>query len=348
MDRNKKIKLAAIFVSLFLATIFIELVSFTYIQLNKANTQEILAWKGYLAHVEDPIYSHILKSGYRDEKFQINADGIRSSMRSVKDDCQSKKAILFLGDSMVYGFAIKQESIFSEILARKLAGFCFINAGVSGYSPAHYNILYSRWAEKIELYATVVFYTEANDLLALGMYEPGPRFDLDGSDLYLVPAGGNVSPPWSILDRIFTETNFGRLLDQLILKGRDFTWLYYRVQLFIQEDDFHAWKIVRAIFTDIQKESDKRGSKVLFVDVPTQNQLRGMSGTQRQDMFRRFSDENGLAYIDLMDEYPEPYAKIFLENDSHWNEDGHELIAGLVEKEIPKFETRISGLTGLD
>jgi len=88
VDRNKTIRIAAVSLSLVLALGVIELVSFTYLQFSKRNTPQIRGLAGFSTHVADPIYGHALKRGYQDSKFQVNSDGLRSSMKSVEENCK--------------------------------------------------------------------------------------------------------------------------------------------------------------------------------------------------------------------------------------------------------------------
>ena len=49
-----------------------------------------------------------------------------------------------------------------------------------------------------------------------------------------------------------------------------------------------------------------------------------------------FCKENQIIYYNLLEHYPEKISKLFFNNDSHWNDLGHEFISSFIMKRILK------------
>ena len=67
-------------------------------------------------------------------------------LRDIELETTSKPAILFLGDSMVWGIGVERRERFTDLLRPRLPDFMLVNAGISGYgTDQEYLLLRKLW-----------------------------------------------------------------------------------------------------------------------------------------------------------------------------------------------------------
>src|SRR3989344_8852946 len=116
-----------------------------------AEYDETLGWK------LKPNYEGVFFSSEYNTNIKNNAQGMR--MNNDVEIKKSKKRIVFLGDSYVWGHGVNEEQRMSNVLQNELSDFEVLNFGVNGYSTDQYYLLLNK---------TVLDYNP--DLVIIGFY----------------------------------------------------------------------------------------------------------------------------------------------------------------------------------
>ena len=282
----------------------------------------------------DPEFGWVLKPNFKKNGIEINSLGFRSS-QEFNFETDFRKKVLLLGDSMVFGFGVFQKSIFSELLNREYKDVIFVNSGVNGYSTWQEYLVLKKYVHQIKPDLIILFYTQEND-----MFE-NPRQDRFHPGVVLMnnePVYQQAKPENKV--PLYQKSMAYRLLNQKVLYGKDFTYLFQKLDFGMRRENSNVWRIAQRILQKMTEIKNEEKIRFVIVDVPTRNQLRNpkMKRT-RQNLLRKLSQEEGLLYYDLLNFYPKNFEPLFLPNDPHWNSNGHQFIAdSLKEKILPEFE----------
>ena len=315
--------------SLFVSVIFLEIISHIYViifQIDIPNTKEEYVESPERAKRFDPELGWSLKPNFTRDDVTINNMGLRSSIDNITEECKSKKLVIILGDSMVYGPGERQQNIFSEVLNRKFSGFCFINTGVEGYSTAQEYLYLERNIDFFKPAIILLFYTQANDMWMNGRrFQFNPYFDTINDKLVYHPPTRRRSVP------LYEHSYMFKLINNKFLKGRDILYVFNRLEFLFRREKSQPWVVTRMLLHEIGNLSRKYKTQLFIIDIPTMNQLSGYTKDfKRQQMLEQASIEEGFIYYNLIDFYPENYKTLFIHNDSHWNRHGHDFIANFV------------------
>ena len=276
----------------------------------------------------DPELGWALRPGFypEDEKTLVNRMGFRSSTEfDFSAPRSGKRRALLLGDSMIFGLGVPQEFIASEVINRESPRWEAVNTGVIAYSTAQEYVIQKKYSPLMKPDAAVLFFTEINDLWWNSRTSgPSAGFSIEGDKLiYHAPRRDNHVP-------LYLRTTFGRLVDQTLLQGKDFTFLKDRLSFELWPERSRVWVVTRRLLIEMKKVADEHHYPLIIVDIPTQRQLRNASANRAQPLLARLSAELGVTYIDLLHYYPRDPFRLYLENDSHWNAEGHRFIAQLL------------------
>lgn len=270
-----------------------------------------------------------LKPGFVSELISVNAQGIRSSKPTLNAAALGdKKRLMLIGDSMLFGVYVRQEAIFSELLQHRQPEIDTVNSGVIGYCTGQELIVLRRSLDWLRPDHVILFFTQQNDILwnpRTDYYNAGFSLDRAG-ELVAHPPRDVHRPPW------YQRLNSYRLLDTRFLSGRDLTYLRHRLDLALRGGDSTSWRITEALLGEIAQLLEVEGIGLTIIDIPTNRQRSQPNASlQRQILLRSFATRMGIDYIDLLDRYPSDSVSLFIPGDSHWNEEGHEFMAGVVE-----------------
>jgi lysophospholipase L1-like esterase len=111
-------------------------------------------------------------------------------LRDIEFEQASKPAILFLGDSMVWGNGVERSERFTDLLRARLPDFTLVNAGISGYGTDQEYLLLTKLWDRIKpdvVMLVVCVQNDRNDNSANVRYEAyKPYFELarDGSGAF--------------------------------------------------------------------------------------------------------------------------------------------------------------------
>jgi hypothetical protein len=84
-------------------------------------------------------------------------------LRDIEHDRTPKPTIVFLGDSLVWGFDVEANERFTEQIRRELPTHRIVNAGVSGYGTDQEYLLLKRIWDKVEPSVVVLMFSVATD-----------------------------------------------------------------------------------------------------------------------------------------------------------------------------------------
>ncbi len=96
-----------------------------------------------------------------DTVVQINSQGFRGPERDYVRNGEVGR-VLVLGDSMIFGFGVEYEEMFTTILERRLPNVEVINLGVSGYSTDQELLLYQSVRRKYGAAVVIVVATHGH------------------------------------------------------------------------------------------------------------------------------------------------------------------------------------------
>src|SRR5689334_9822873 len=88
--------------------------------------------------------------------------------RDIEFERDSRPAMLFLGDSFVWGVDAEADERFTDLLRSRLPGYRTVNAGVSGYGTDQEYLWLQRIWPKIQPSVVVLVFCTANDRLDNG------------------------------------------------------------------------------------------------------------------------------------------------------------------------------------
>ena len=95
----------------------------------------------------------------------IHAHHNSLGLRDVEFVRDSRPAMLFIGDSFVWGLDVEADERFSDLLRPRIPAYNLVNAGVSGYGTDQEYLLLQRLWPKIEPKVVVLIFCTANDRL---------------------------------------------------------------------------------------------------------------------------------------------------------------------------------------
>jgi len=231
-----------------------------------------------------------------------NSNGFRD--QQVHDT--NKPALMFLGDSFVWGYDVENEQIFTSLLQQLQNKYSIYNLGVSGYSTDQEFLLLQQFYQQIKPQTVFLIFTgndsDGNSRNSnYGYYKP--YYQLNGNNLELkgvpVPLAGN----YKMLD---FDRQYPLLAKSHLIKWSASLWHRAERNLAkIQQKQNPTF----AIITNMQQFLQQNNSKLVV-------------GIVDQDLaLQQFLQQNNISYIDLQN------SMRFPEKGQHWNADGHKFVA---------------------
>ena len=265
-----------------------------------------------------------------DVTVRINSRGLRGP-EVPYEKSPGKRRVLFLGDSVPFGYRVNEEDCLvwklPELAASRLT---VVNASVQGYSPwQEYDLLRSEGLRYDPDVVVQVFCP--NDVLdkyqlvpfggkSLG-HRPTLRSPLDWSGLYrMFHAARNA-------DRWLAHAEMGQIA------------LLYSYRRLVQEPDApdvqRAWRITLENMGKITALAHERKLRLMIVFVPHSDQVlrSGPNMTLIQERLAAFAEEAGVPFLDLLPAYRETLHEQDLEighlfvDPLHLTPQGHEIAA---------------------
>jgi hypothetical protein len=326
--------LMSLAVGLVISLGFLELAARIYM-----HTTKIPIRRDPVVFVEDPKGGELFDPGvgwkarpfYRDEVNGVftNNHGMRMSENiDYEPEFYAKPRVLLVGDSMVFGFGVKQPFIFSEVLQREMPQLRVINTGVVGYNNVQEDVTMRRLLPVIRPQLSILFFCEANDALANDRNDHFMPYATLRGDGVVLHEASKYNPP-----SLYKRLDLWPVIDRLLkLRGKDLAYARDFIDLLLRKENSYVMRLETKLIEDIAQVSRSANTKLVIIDVPTFGEMRGEDTRNRvlQAVCRRVN----VRYLNLKDVYPADSASLFLPNDQHWNQKGHRFIASLLENVV--------------
>ena len=282
------------------------------------------------------------KAGVFDTQVTINSRGFRG--REHLDEAPpGVRRIVVLGDSIVWGYGVEDDEVFTSVLEREDAGLEWINLGVSGYGTDQESLLLERegMRYKPDIVLAEVCENDFDENVHDQVYHiyPKPLFALRQGSLLLTNA---PVPRVSLLDRLFYRLETGsylwRLVNSYRISGRILdalkrcargAGLSRSVPLPLSSPD-QPEQLLVSLLGRTKRIAESNGARLaLFIVAPMPQPHRALVS--------RFGEREGVAVIDLDPIFSravsdEGSSALFLRGDLHWTAEGHRVVARALEE----------------
>ena len=242
-----------------------------------------------------------------------NSDGLRDKEYPVQKG--DKYRILFLGDSLTFGWGVKEEETFATLIEENLnkdAPTEVLNFGIGNYNTEQEVNLFIDKGLKYKPDQVVLFYF-INDA------EPTP----EKSSLWFLGYSQFISFYWSRINSLLN--NF--------IPSKSFQEYYESLYL----DDQQGWINSRKAIIQLRDICEKRGIKFQVVLLPELHDVNNEIFNNVYDNLSLFLEENGIDYLNLaklFENYPNQIELWVSYDDAHPNNIAHKKIAEASEKFI--------------
>jgi len=258
----------------------------------------------------NPLIGHVHRPNVEDDLMgvavKINADGLRD--RAYPIERNASRRIIFLGDSLTFGWGVEKSKTFEEILETKLGETKpteIINFGTGNYNTEQEVNLFFEKALKYKPDAVVVFYF-INDA------EPTPQ-----------------KSDWELLGRFRIGTFFwSRVKTALTLLRPDLQFRAYYSGLY--SDQQPGWIAARRAFVALRDACENNGISLRVVLLPDFHALADYPFADEHRKIVAFLRDNGIAARDLAPLFAgetNPSRLWVAPDDTHPNAIAHAMIA---------------------
>jgi lysophospholipase L1-like esterase len=237
---------------------------------------------------------------------RINSDGFRDREYSLaKND---KYRIIFLGDSLTFGWGVEEEDTFANILEEKLNHLRpteIINFGTGNYNTEQEVNLFLEKGLRYRPDEAVLFYF-INDA------EATPK----KACLWFLGYSRIITFYWSRIHELIN----------LLIPSRSFRQYYAN----LYREDERGWKNAQKAFLQLKDACRKNGIELKVVTLPEFHNLENYTFKQEHALVSKFLKDNGIDCLDLAPffaRYENPMELWVARDDAHPNRRGHRLIA---------------------
>ena len=282
--------------------------------------------------------SHIPSGEYGNDEIYYDADRLVSNpdVTHVKKTHSSCLAV-FLGDSFTEAGQVAYRNSFTGILDHD--SDCVIkNYGVSSYSPIFY-LLQWRAVIKATHPTLVVAQLYSNDIAADKNYAELAKKDEHGQ-VIAIPG-----PQGSWLTNQLRKSYLMRFLRKVQLQ---FLWMYenrnqeQHVIAGMVEENPDITTLSAELITSLAREVKASGAQFVLTVVPSKfrliKHLNDSQSPQFSAKWRLFSKKNNIEFMDLTRPFENETLngkQLFFNNDIHFNENGHRVVAAELSKNYP-------------
>jgi len=255
-----------------------------------------------IGHVHKPNKSMELMNVMVD----INSDGMRDKEYPVEKGDAYR--IIFLGDSLTFGWGVQEEDTFATLIEDKLNSSSpteVINFGIGNYNTEQEVNLFIDKGLKYDPDKVVLFYF-INDA------EPTP----EKSGLWFLGYSQFISFYWSRINSLLNN----------ILPSKSFQEYYESLYL----DEQQGWINSRKAIIQLRDICEKKGIKLQVVLLPELHDVSNEIFTNVYDSLSLFLQENGIDYLNLaklFENYPNQIELWVSYDDAHPNNIAHKKIA---------------------
>ncbi len=301
------------------------------VERNHTKYDPLLGW----SHIPNIVKNGLYGPG---KDLRINAQGFRNDVVFTKEIPRGKIRVICTGDSYTLGFGVSNDHTFCAELARIDQRLETVNMGQAGYSVGQAYLWYMRDGYVLDHNIHLVAFTmnafERTQFDNFGGYDVPVCVLKDGKIAvknYPIPQRSYFWP--KLTENIITlnELNIVKALRKLLGKGKPDAQL--KVLSFEE-----AKGVVSAMFQDLKEKDRQKGSVLVLVLVPRENDYLNSENEWRA-FVRAYAKDNGVLLIDLMDglngfsrfELYETYALY------HFSEKGNRWVARQIYKQLKQF-----------
>lgn len=295
----------AVFLVLAEATLRLYLASHTFYDVEMSRYAEELKIES-----PDPAIGHVHRPGARarlmDVDVQINADGLRDGDHRHQRD--GRRRVLFLGDSLTFGWGVAQDATFAALLERTLDARTpteVVNFGTGNYNTSQEVGLFLDKGLAYEPDEVVVFYF-INDA------EPTPR----KSRWWWLGRSRAATFYWSRAKALWARISPGTTFE-------DYYAALYRA-------DQPGWAETRRAFLRLAQACTENGIALKVVLLPELHRLDAYPFAREHALVVDFLRSNGIEVVDLAPRFAAvsaPQSLWVARDDAHPNSRAHQLIA---------------------
>ncbi|MFM8312861.1 MAG: SGNH/GDSL hydrolase family protein [Deltaproteobacteria bacterium] len=250
---------------------------------------------------------------------RINSDGLRDHEHSIEKN--GKYRIAFLGDSLTFGWGVREEENFKSLLEKKfnqLQPVDIINFGTGNYNTEQEVNLFLESGLKYSPNKVVVFYF-INDA------EPT-----------------RSKSPWSFLENSRMLSFYWSRINNLLGRwntDRSFYSFYSR----LYDDQQEGWKNTKAALSQLNEECKKRNISLQVVLLPELHELKNYPFQKQHNMVLKHLRSLNIAYLDITDNFKsfsKPTELWVSSDDAHPNALAHSMISDFVHDFIKPSHKR--------
>lgn len=304
-------------------------------------------------------------------QYKFNNEGARDKERTPESP---NTRLLFLGDSFIEGYGIKQKDRLSDKVESKLGVEC-LNFAVSGIGQTQMRLIYEDFGEKYDHDAVFISFYPYNDFkdndfrlrktLYGNRYRPYSVKDSLGnyqlkyylssaeeSDYYsdkvlprslrnqinaIIRSDSSVKTK---IYRLFTEFTYsGSKIKEIVDHTKSF-----KNELRPMEEDFHlevkdevSWDILVYELSLMKEMAGERPVFLMLIPNIYDFEYKDKYNQKSfvQTRLKELSNDLEIHLVDFLKEMnPKNYRKLYINNDDHWNERGNELAMKILLEHI--------------
>jgi hypothetical protein len=281
--------------------------------------------------VYDPVYGKRLKSNFHDirraPEFEMTFTTNSMGFRGAEPESESKRTLLFLGDSFTMGYGVSDGEEYPALIKKKLAEihggtyFNVVNTGMAGNGNGRWVKFLGNELGNIEP-SLVVFQMLDNDFS--DNFTEG-LFSLDESgDLYELP-----------LQKSKMRT-IQQVVDSIRLVSNSHLYSFLRERLWYRGLGLNRQQGVNE---EVEKDTDELTYRLLIEAIEICNEANhsalllvvDITG-DRLARLRQIADQYEVPYLEIPGKKDRP--NLYYTVDGHWNKSGHVAAADLIMNKI--------------
>jgi len=258
-----------------------------------------------------------------------NADGIRSQKDYPHVRPENRFRIGFFGDSLTFGEGVNDNETYSAMIENSLVGVDALNFAVHGYGTDQMYLRYVEDGTKFELDVVVLAFASFHmfrNNTSFGFFAK-PKFELD-SDNDLVLTGVPVPDPVFLIENPLQRQ--GSILDNSVIAA----WIWQRVMNIndrrVLSTDSDQWKLTAKVIEEFAGLSAHHDAKFLIVDLSSRDP---MISSELEALASEIAADH-LSVKSRFDAAAERGETFRLQNDGHWNEYGHSIVANMIADHV--------------
>jgi hypothetical protein len=316
----------------------------------------LLGWKGTPGGAEQ------MTTGNNSVWLQNNSYGFRD----IEHDSSGKKpAIVFLGDSFTWGFEIKFNEMFVNLLRHRLKDYEIFNISHRGYSTDQELLTFENFQYDGPIKLVVLMFCE-NDVESNNInYDDKkykPKFEVIDDKLVLTGVPVPKVPEWDNAGKVKAvppKYTLRERAKKLLLKSYFLHYLYFVYKLHFSQNIFSI-DYIRAklhkmstphenvidennagaspdltltskILEEMRNKVSRRGARFIIFFIPSKIEIEHLSNAPLyQEEIEGICRQLDITCVDLAPFFKASWRRTYFHDGMHWNKYGNKLAAGAI------------------